>query len=290
MEGRYKVTSTSFPASSEFFRKLAVQCCPHIERFTIPFYVVQDEQVKLNRTGVLYRIADHHFILTASHGLGGIVGQNIPLYILPADAGAVPLPLMGATFHWTEEDNGRDVAAIKLSPDCVKKLQPANAFLTHGRIDQCDDGCGLYLVFGYPMEWSGLVGPEKLVSRPLVYATRRYESELSPEAYYDANVHIVLEFNQETVDALGGGRSLLPSIKGVSGSGIWRVASWNAGSVADWSPKQLRLVALQNRKITHGNRSYIQGTWVKYALGLILDNYPDLRRAMNLVYPREDAI
>jgi hypothetical protein len=64
-----------------------------------------------DRTGVLYRIGDRRFVLTAAHHLRGIVQHNIPIYISLNATDKMPLPLAEASFHTTEED-GRDVAAI----------------------------------------------------------------------------------------------------------------------------------------------------------------------------------
>ncbi|MHC4443587.1 MAG: hypothetical protein ACYTF1_09200 [Planctomycetota bacterium] len=266
------MSSNRSPTVTDFFNKITDKCLPHIERFTVPFYGIQDDQVKHDRTGVLYCIADHYFILTASHYLRAIIKNNIPLYIPQSDPNAIPFPLVDAVFHSTEVDNGRDVAAIKLSEDVVSKLRPTKEFLKHSRIDQTDDGRGLYIVFGYPMAWTGMVDPGNILSHPLIYASRQYEGECYSGTFYDPNVHILLEFDQNVIDAVSGNQESLPSIKGISGCGIWRVADWNSTSIAHWSPRELRLVGLQHRWIKDDNFKYIQGTWIKYALQLILNH------------------
>jgi len=261
-------------------------CSQFIERFTVPLLGLQDNVVKHDRTGVLYAIAHHHFILTAAHHLRAIVRCNIPLFIPQADPSAPALPLMGADIHTTEEDSGRDVAAIRLPDDIVSELHSTKGFLRHSRIDQADDGEGLYVVFGYPEAWTGSASPPQIISHPLIYVSRPYRGQRYPETFYHPDVHIVLEFDQDAIDALEGARVRLPSPKGISGCGIWRVADWRADSIRRWSPTDIRLVALQHRRIADHDRRYVQGTWIKHALRLILDSYPDLGDSMSLVYPR----
>jgi hypothetical protein len=135
------------------------------------------------------------------------------------------------------------------------------------------------------MEWAS-AGPTPS-PRPLVYITRAYAGKRYGGTFYDPNVHVVLEFDQDAVGFPAGDRTRLPSIRGISGCGIWRVA--NLDGIAHCSAKRLRLVGLQHRWVRDDHAKYIQGTWIKYALQLILDNYPNLQGPMNLVYPRDQA-
>ena len=104
--------------------------------------------------------------------------------------------------------------------------------------------------------------------------------------FFDANVHILLAFGKDAANSRGK-KACVPSIKGISGCGVWRIAGPIGKDLAKRSTEEIRLVALQHRRIeTKGNRQYVQGTWIRYVLGLILDNYPEMRAAMSLVYPR----
>jgi hypothetical protein len=63
---------------SDLFLRVRDKAFPHIESATVPIYGFQDDEVRHNRTGVLFRIADTHFILTAAHDLQTIVQAGIP--------------------------------------------------------------------------------------------------------------------------------------------------------------------------------------------------------------------
>jgi hypothetical protein len=85
----------------DFFRRLQKECIPQIEKYTVPFYGIQDDEIKRDRSGVLYKVGGHHFVLTASHDLREIVANNIPLYIDRMDDKSLPIPLGDAIFSGT---------------------------------------------------------------------------------------------------------------------------------------------------------------------------------------------
>ena len=266
-----------------FFGRLKAECIPRIERSTVPWYAIPDTHIQRDRTGVLYKVAGLHFILSASHCLQEVVQRNIALYIDRTDAATLPIPLAGAVFHGTEVE-GRDVSAIKLPDDVVEQLLPRKKFLTHSEVRLTDeDNASLYILFGYPALWSGVASESSVISRPLVYACRRYEGPPHPNAFFDPKVNVVLEFEQDAYNVFDKTTEHLPRLEGVSGCGIWRVADWTPEGLQRWRPEQTCLVALQHH--WDPDRQYIQGTWLRYALALIKDNYPEVSAAMDLVYP-----
>ena len=88
----------------DFFRRVHDEVVPRIAAATVPIYGCQDNQVKLDRTGILFRLVDTHFILTAAHKLLKIVGYEIPLYADFGKTKRIPIPLVKATIP---RDGGR---------------------------------------------------------------------------------------------------------------------------------------------------------------------------------------
>lgn len=270
--------------AKDFFMRLDSEGLPLIDRNTVLFHLIQNDEGKRDRTGVLYKIAGHHFILTASHDFRFICDNDIPLYIDCNDRKTDPIQISSPdTFiHFTEEE-GRDVAAIKIPQEIVNKLPECKQFLTHNRIKLFDDyEKSLYILFGYPAAWSGIDDDNSFVSEPLVYVCGRYKGKRDPLAHYIKDVHIVLQFNQKATNIFDQSIYDLPKIHGVSGCGIWKIAEWSLHGFQNWNPKQIRLVALQHRWFPH--EKYVQGTWINYALDLILENYPEVSNAMKLIY------
>lgn len=269
--------------TTDFFARFRAQCASRIERSTVLLYGIQDDQLKHDRTGVLYKVGGDDFILTASHDLNGIVKNNIPLYVDRADGHTLPIPLANAVFHGTEKEP-RDVAAIKLPDSVVRQLAPNKEFLTQADITLSGTNANaLCALFGYPKDWSGVVTETGFVSNPLGYLCRRHTGETDPGKYVHPDLHVVLEFCQTAVDIVDGSAAQLPRLKGVSGCGIWRVAELSKEGSRRWRPDQLRLVALQHS--WHQQMKYVRGTWIVHALALVRDQYPDVAAAMRLVYP-----
>jgi len=138
----------------DFFHRVRVEAFPRIEAATVPIYGYQDNQVKQNRTGVLFRIADTHFILTAAHDLFGIIENHIPLYADFSRTHQAPIPIVESKFNGTEEENGRDVAAIELPTSVVADLPENRRFLTMADLDmEAQPKKGIYAAFGFPTAW-----------------------------------------------------------------------------------------------------------------------------------------
>src|SRR5260370_37093700 len=87
---------------TEFFQRVREEVIPTFDRATVAFYGVQDEGIAINRTGVLLRIADAGFILTASHRLREKVQKSIPLYASWNERTDLPIPLHDSQFHTTD--------------------------------------------------------------------------------------------------------------------------------------------------------------------------------------------
>ncbi|MCG3130815.1 MAG: hypothetical protein FLDDKLPJ_01588 [Phycisphaerae bacterium] len=291
------MSQETFPRMTAFIKKIETECLPGIERHTVGIWTVQDDQVRHDRSGVLYAIADRHFILTASHvgddgrTFADAINAQIPLYVSRGELDSLPVPLCGPEcwFRGTEASkrSARDICAIELDLETVEHLKATKAFLRHDRVGHNDDGQGWYMIVGYPRAWTTGC-PTGVAEKPLAYFSTPYEGSFQVDSIFDPNVHVALNFTQDGVEIKSGTGVRLPRIHGVSGCGIWRIADPKSSALGGWSPKQVRLVAIQHS--WNKERRFVLGTWIKYVTGRILDEHPDLNRSMNLVYPRSDRI
>jgi hypothetical protein len=168
----------------------------------------------------------------------------------------------------------------------ASEIEAHRTFVTQSEISLHESTPGFYLFFGYPMKWSGIVLSETdIYSRALAFGCREYTGTPHPTIFYDKAVHIQLEFHRTAVNAIDNTTDILPRITGISGCGIWRMADWSPEGFRNSSPKELRLVGIQNHWFP--DLKYVQGTRVRFVLSLILANYPDVKPAMDLVYPRK---
>ena len=271
--------------SGEFFATIRKTCLPRIDRASVPILGVQENEIRHDRTGILYRIAGHHFVLTASHDLRQIVEANIPLHLSMNKPGIMPVPLGNAKFHSTEEE-GRDIATIWLPPDTAREIAEHKDFLPHNQIDlNGAESRGPFVFFGYPMRWSGhVVGDDYIMSMGLVFASFPHAGPRLESAHYDPRIHMLLNFTREAINSLQGRVDKLPKLHGISGCGVWQVGDMVGNQIKPRDAESVTLVAIQHRWFPDLN--YIQATRIRYALGFVVENYPDARAAMNIVYPK----
>lgn len=282
--------------TAKFFQRVLNEAVPIFERATVGFYGIHEGTIVKDRTGVLFRIADALFILTASHDLRDIVRSNIPLYVSWNERTQIPIPLCDSRFHTTEwesrigeRDVVRDVAAIKLSEAIADEIlvggrQPMTLADISANQDRSP---AVFLMFGFPQAWFSVddTGPKCL---PLSYGCSLFAGDHWPgsQIEYDPKVHLLLDFKRDAVDPIDGQRHTLPGyrgIKGVSGCGIWRIIDM-PGSVERWTPAHCKLVAIQHRY--YEQAGYLHTTWIHYAVGRIFEDYPELKSATTIVYPR----
>ena len=173
--------------------------------------------------------------------------------------------------HATEV-NTIDIAVVKLNNETKAILDDAGGrFL---RVTDVDNGAAdilaPYLVRGYPLALS---------ADPMTYSTVLYQGDPPTDSEYpfDPNFHLLLDHSRNLLWR-GGEVFRSPKIEGMSGCGIWRLTTRPPSDLAAWSPDERRLVAIQT-KCKHG--SFMKGTWIRHAFGLIYHRCPELRPAMS---------
>jgi len=173
----------------------------------------------------------------------------------------MPIPLTASKFYYTEandQTSDRDIAAIHLDKEAVEEFYPQRRFLTSADCDLLlDPKPGLYMVAGFPDALYEMV--------PIARGTAMFfmgaVDPNPPSVVFDPSVHLWLSLE-------GAGRratdtefvaEAIPEFPGMSGCGIWRIASGALSDPDSWNPSMVRLVAIQNRT---GHASHTLGTWI----------------------------
>ena len=253
--------------------------CKEDAQCVLPVYGIQNDKPVQNRTGVLLAIADQGFLVTAAHDLERTTKAGIPLYVTSPRRGEGGVPLVGQVYG--TEKATIDIAVVKLCQETKARLDDAGGrFL---RVTDVDNGAtatpGLYLVRGYPLA---------LNADPMTYNTVLYEGDapINSEYPFDPTFHLLLDHSRE-LHWHGGLAARSPKIEGMSGCGIWRLTMRQKSDIGNWSPTERRLVAIQT-KCRYG--SYLKGTWIRHAFGLIHYRCPELRPVMSsLCFPGDDV-
>ena len=187
--------------------------------------------------------------------------------------------LLGRTLHATEEEK-IDVAVVKMNQETKARLDDAGArFLRVTDVDNRATATpGLYLVRGYPIDCNAdpMTYSDGLVPRR---RSNRFRISVRPRLSSAARSQSGLAVAWRATS------SRSPKLTGMSGCGIWRLTTRPPNDLAAWSPDERRLVAIQT-KCKYG--SFLKGTWIRHAFGLIHHRCPELRSVMSTLYiPRQ---
>jgi len=234
---------------------------------------------RLEGSGVLLQIADAPFLLSAGHVLKA--SKEAAIMPAPMVPGSRMIPMRGVRINFTAEQKQFDVGFVRLPDEVASELkQHGKKFATRADIDVSNEPTqAFYNVFGYPAKTNT---PDYQAMRvdvlPLCYATYLYDGN---DVNSTPGVSIVLRFRQETTTRPDGETGRMPSLKGISGCGIWRLYGHGdrLGRLDTWHPGWIRLAAIEHGCV---ERKYIKGTIIKPVLELILRANPDLSASMRL--------
>src|SRR5438128_2569065 len=96
-----QMASPKSPAAEQaiqFIEKIRPLVFEYISRRTLPIFVGQNQDYKVLGTGLLFRVADSAFLLSAAHVfdlIGSCMKQGAPIFLSPG-AGNVPLIYLNA--------------------------------------------------------------------------------------------------------------------------------------------------------------------------------------------------
>jgi len=240
-------------------------------------------------SGVLFKIANRHFVLTAAHVVDHGTIHKIPFAISPVKPGEPPIQLTGVDTGTTPVPSGRkendphmrdddplDVGFVELTSEMVARTCGEARFATLDEVDTTDgllQGC--YLIYGFPCKFSAVNEKTRIAySQAFRYLTDLYDE---PTDRFDPAAEIRLKY-PEVGMTYEQRRIQVPNPKGMSGCGIWRIMDMKPPSM--WTRSDVKLAAIDH--MWHGQRRYIQGTRLRVLMFMLYRNYPDLRLSMDL--------
>jgi hypothetical protein len=285
------VIRKSSPELQGFLSRLKVEALPVIERATVLLLKFPKDKPVPDRSGVLLRIAQEHFIFSCSHNLQKLLAKNVPLCIALPGAETPFVHLIDATFHGTETDH-RDIVAIHLSRRAAAELLAAGRVpIEMADISRGDPvQPGLFLLFGYPQEWFD-VEPGKLAHPPLIFLAGLYEPGAALIADLACDVRYGMAYNPDfhgLFTMTGNARRTsdwheIPlldynGMKGISGCGVWRLCDATPEAITKWTVDQCKLVAIEHRY--DPSNGFVHATWIGIALHRIVADFPHLESAI----------
>lgn len=259
---------------------------------TVPILGKQNGVLILNGSGVLLRIGDKRFLITAAHVLDFATIHRIPYYVGAWEQGARPVSLGGMGVVTSaypasrslddrdmRDDDPFDVGVAILTPETVGQLS-GRRFLNQTNVDGARRTLDAqYFIVGFPVDLSPQPDHDKRVVsvNAIPYFTKLFWEE--PKERH-RNADILLGYGPGSED-LEGNPIQPPNPQGISGCGIWRVNDptkpWEL-----WTARDLKLVGIEHRQCS--SRGYLVGSWIAYALDLIFDEFRDLRPILGIQY------
>lgn len=285
------------PATRAFMRRSSIAVRDPISRATMPLFNVQAG--RLWATGVLLRILDRHFILTAAHVFDGWSTPSVPIHITDGVKGNELFPVGDVMLRRspTSHPDNRLVDDPYDACVCEISLGAAERIVAGGRmrfleLDELDpwgqeDLRSWYTVFGFPGELNktepvpGVLGSNACAYASFIYGGERGNIPLTDK---DHGVAILLDYGPTTTRDDADQAILPPPPYGMSGGGIWRVAA--SGKETDaWTSKDLKLVGIQSS--VYDTMHVLRGTRIQHALGFIYRGHEALRTEFERQFGKE---
>ncbi len=292
-----------------FISVVQKQTVPRIEQSTVPFFHLRKNPqtneyengvIDKDRSGVLLKIGDDHFLLTAAHNIPDMVRDKIFLCMSWDEDEHAPIPITTDQIAVSDERT-LDVAAIKLLPETAEKLLRRHTPLSLADLAiDCRSSDGLFLIVGYPragteffeQKWNDPYPHEIKTESLKCICKRMLDGWKHDKLQYSPEMHIVVGMSASSVSGTSGQPEVLPDhggIQGISGCGIWFIADRNRKlPLSAFGVSDCKLVAIEHSYDEAAGR--VAGTWIDVALAFLSLNFPETRPAMKLIYPQSPAI
>ena len=270
----------------------------HAWESTVAIVIVHNQGVYQFGSGILLRIADESFVVTAGHVIKEAYKYNKTLGITATNESFIAVPgewSCSSEGQYNIDNDPFDVAIYNIPQDEVHKLD-GRIFLHLSDIDfELQPKTTVYTLFGYPEVWSkpSTSCSEKLHLKPFQYTTISFDRDTRYLAYYQERFHILLdaqleysttdEGTQATFKDIKGNSAPFPQgLGGISGCSVWRIGDLDV-PFEDWPQRQPKIVAVQTG-VYHSSQAIVATRWIAVST-LIHEAFPKLRPAMDLLWP-----
>jgi hypothetical protein len=145
------------------------------------------------------------------------------------------------------------------------------------------------MVFGFPGQLNApLTGSNTLTSNSCAFASFIYGGERGniPSTNSDKGVGIFLDYGTHSTRDDAGRSVLPPAPYGMSGGGIWRIAS-SGIEMTTWSIAALKLIGIQSG--VYPDHQVLRGTRIEHAIGIVYRACPALRTEIDEHFGRDSC-
>jgi len=256
---------------------------PTFSNCVIPIYKYKGSTLFSERTGFLLQIANRYFLLTASHDLQEFLKNGFRPMTSPNFPNDPPFGFGISSGFGTKvgDPTIADVGIFELTQESAEYFTSGwRRFLRLTELSYSESlDQALYLLIGYPTPDEKIVGeidgvPQTIAQR-YWYITNDYPHDPMNLEPHDPIQQFALEYGRTTVNEDGNESSSI-HLGGMSGCPVFRISPSNPLT------KNLNYVKCVGIQCSFKPNSHIKGTYIRHAIDMIYDKYPDLRAAINL--------
>jgi hypothetical protein len=209
-------------------------------------------------SGILFRVADDSFVVTAAHVITEARKRSNTLGFSSVTGFVAPINqwFVSAQGQLGADGDAFDIAACKLSKNEVEKLT-GKTFVS---VEDLELGphspSAVYSLFGFPGIWSKPIGSDSdgLQLKPFQFTTYAYAGQTLSLSGYQEDTHLLLDAELSTTfeydgsqarfqDTQGNHADFPVSLTGISGCSVWRIGDWDVPPES-WHRIQPRMVAV----------------------------------------------
>ena len=246
----------------------------------MPLFAELDGKWMIWATGVLLRVGDKHFILTAVHVFDAFQMRPIPVNITDGVVGNPLFPMGEVTLRRSPtampgqrlKDDPFDTCVCDISRKPRTRSLPATIQVSGTERDRSmddHDARGWYMVLGFPSKLNEEdLGPKVLGAVGFAYATFIYLAERGVDPLRRAipGVQILMDYGPNTTRDDDGKTVSPPPPYGMSGGGMWCVAKHGI-NMSDWTIQDVKLIGIQSAVVK--KEQVLTGTRIEDLLGFI---------------------
>jgi hypothetical protein len=214
-------------AKAEVYRRARVTSAS-VERHVTPVFTYREtSRYDFEGTGLLGRLGDRHYFVTAAHVLDAC---EFGVFLPAVAKGAEPLSglsiVTARSAGRTREDDRLDIGFIRLSPTEVEQIGMENFLDFANTLDSPpEEPVTVTIALGFPACHQRVnVAKGTLETAITMFMTGLAEQKGYQMAKVNPRSHVLLRYGRNEMIWNGERRGTAPSFKGMSGGGIWPVS------------------------------------------------------------------
>jgi hypothetical protein len=211
---------------------------------TVPIFRINEDSCDHIGTGVLFKIQNRYFLITAAHVVEGF--EPIEISIPKANCSDAPiLRVGGSTLYKPPEPQSDfiDLAVLEIhEPSTIENIISGWQALGFNNVDE-DSSSDFFIALGYPSKLAKLDDRKFQFNILGIITSLLDEVPVNAKQPVDPRIDMFFEISNSSFDLVGNPVTL-PMLKGASGCPIWAISQTKDAKI--WSASNaMKIVGIQ---------------------------------------------